>query len=130
MNFAALSAAPPVVLAHAACAAVSLASGTVVLMLPKGTPRHRRLGRVFFFAMMLTALSSFALPFLPHGHFSWIHLLSVLTLSTLPSAILHRRRGNIAAHAKVMIMNYLGLLIAFGFALEPTRLAGSVLFGA
>ena len=129
MNFAALSAAAPVVLAHAACAAVSLASGTVVLMLPKGTPWHRLLGRVFFFAMMLTALSSFALPFLPHGRLGSIHLLSALTLTTLPTGILHRRRGNLAAHAKVMIMNYLGLLIAFGFALAPPRLAGGVVFG-
>ena len=92
-------------LAHALCAAVSLASGTVVLILHKGTPRHRLLGRVFFFAMMLTALSSFALPFLPHGRLSWIHLLSLLTLTTLPMGILHRRRGDIAAHAKVMIIN-------------------------
>lgn len=40
-------------------------------------------GRGVFFAMTLTALSSFALPFLLSGQFSWIYLLPVLTLTTL-----------------------------------------------
>ena len=124
MNFAPLTAAPAFVLVHAAAATIALASGTIVMALTKGTVSHVWLGRSFALAMFITATTSFAIT--GTGHFSPIHLLSVITLITLPLAIISRRRGNIAAHARGMVVLYVSLLIAGGFTLRPHRLLGHV----
>ena len=129
MSLAALAQAPAVMLVHAACATLSLMVGTLVIFLPKGTPRHVMLGRIFAGAMLATALTSFAITRVWQGHFSAIHILSMVTLTTIPLAIWLRRQGNIGGHARVMALNYLGLLIAGAFTLVPPRLLGVMLLG-
>ena len=69
-----------------------------------------RLGRTFAFAMLATAITSFGIE--TSGHLSWIHILSIITLINIPTAIWQRRRGNIKARALQMITNYVGLVIA------------------
>lgn len=122
-----LASAPWLYSVHGALALTSLLSGTIVMILPKGTPRHLLLGRTFAYAMLATAITSFGIR--THGHFSWIHILSIITLINIPTAIWQRRRGNIKAHARQMIGNYVGLVIAGGFAAVPPRLLGLLLFG-
>ncbi len=129
MNLAPVLAAPPLVQAHIALALVALVAGTGVLVAAKGTVFHRRLGAVFSAAMMLVAATSFGIAGLFPGHYSPIHLLSLLTLATLPLAILARRRGNVRAHAAGMILNYAGLAIAGVFTLLPPRVLNAALFG-
>lgn len=127
MSLAPLLAAPAVMQLHAAAALVSLLTGTSVLLLRKGTPTHRGIGWLFVVAMAATALSS---AFIAHnGHFSAIHLLSLLTAVTLPYAVVMRRRGNIAAHRSAMLSLFAGLVIAGLFTLAPGRLMHQIAFG-
>lgn len=123
-----LATASPVIQLHVAGAIAALASGVAVALLPKETPLHRRLGWVFVPAMAVAAVSSLAIA--RSGHYSAIHLLTLLTLISLPYAVLARRRGNIAAHRSAMIGLLLGLVIAGAFTLLPGRLMHAVAFGA
>lgn len=122
-------AAPAIIFIHAGAATLSLISGTMVILMAKGTARHVALGRIFAACMLATALTSFAITRVMPGSFSPIHLLSILTLVTLPLALWARRRGNIRAHARGMLLNYTGLLLAGAFTLLPNRLLGQLLFG-
>ena len=84
MTFAPLLAAPAVMQLHALAALISLTSGLTVLVMRKGTARHRLVGWVFVMAMAVTAISSAFIT--SNGHFSAIHLLSILTIVSLHRA--------------------------------------------
>ncbi len=129
MNLEALTQASPVIQAHTAAALLAAAFGVSVLAITKGTALHKRLGAGFAVLMLFTAISSFWIMELRPGHFSLIHLLSILTLISIPLAIYYRRRGNIRAHAFWMISPLLGLLIAGGATLAPGRIMYRVFFG-
>ena len=79
--------------------------------------------------MMTVAALSFAIAGLNPGHYSPIHILSIVTLTTVPYAIWRRRVGDIRAHATAMIANYCGLFIAGAFTLTPGRVMYAVFFG-
>ena len=119
--------APAAVQFHAAAALLALGLGVYVLATPKGTPRHRMAGSVWAAVMMAVALSSFAIT--RSGHFSAIHILSVVTLIAIPRAIWSRRTGRIRGHAIGMIATFAGLLIAGAFTLAPGRIMHAVAFG-
>jgi uncharacterized membrane protein len=105
---------------HLAAALASLALGPVILFLRKGTPLHKGLGRAWAALMLVTAVSSFWI--LKDGRFSWIHILSVVVLANLACAFYFIRRGNVRAHMKFMVGNYLGLLAAgIGAVAAPGR---------
>lgn len=129
MSLAPLIAAAPLIQIHALAAAVALVSGTGVILLPKGTPAHIGFGRVFVVLMLVVAGSSFWITTIHPGHYSWIHLLSVVTLTTIPLAIWRIRNGDRRGHALSMAMNWLGLLIAGAFTLAPHRILNAVFFG-
>lgn len=127
MTLAPLLAAPAIMQLHALAALISLAAGLTVLVMRKGTARHRLVGWVFVVAMAVTALSSAFIT--SNGHFSAIHLLSVLTIVTLPRAIILRRRGDIAGHRTAMLGLFAGLAVAGAFTLMPGRMMNKVAFG-
>ncbi|RXT56239.1 hypothetical protein B6S44_07370 [Bosea sp. Tri-44] len=127
MTLAPLLAAPAVIQLHALAALTSLAAGLTVLVLRKGTARHRLIGWVFVAAMAVTAASSAFIT--SDGHYSAIHLLSVLTIVNLPYAIIMRRRGNIVAHRSAMLWLFAGLVVAGAFTLVPGRLMNKLAFG-
>jgi uncharacterized membrane protein len=129
VTLAPLLASSATVIVHSVFATAALLLGAAVLFLRKGTPTHLTLGRIWAAAMMIVAALSLGITGLNPGHFSFIHLLSVLTLANIPSAIWMRRRGNIVAHAVAMSSNYAGLLIAGAFTLVPGRVMHAVLFG-
>ena len=129
MTLAPLLASPATVIVHTILATAALALGAVVLFLRKGTPLHRRLGTVWAGSMMIVAGVSLGIANLNPGHFSFIHLLSAMTLINIPYAIWMRRRGNVVAHALAMSSNYVGLLIAGAFTLVPGRIMHQVMFG-
>ena len=91
--------------------------------------RHRIFGWAFVVTMAMAALSSFWIVSLRHGQFSWIHLLSILTLVSLPFAIIARRRGNIRRHKWTMIGISTGLIVAGLFTLLPGRIMHNAVFG-
>jgi uncharacterized membrane protein len=114
---------------HLAAAIAALALGSAVLVMRKGTPAHRWIGWMWIGVMLAVALSSFAITAIWPGHFSPIHILSVITLISLPAAVWLRRRGQIRAHAITMVSTFSGLLIAGVFTLVPGRLLHAALFG-
>lgn len=132
MTLAPFLAAPLVVQIHA-LAALSLIPLTIVqFSRRKGGVNHRLLGWIWVAVMALTALSSFWIvakrPMI--FTFSWIHLLSIITLVQLVVGIYARRVGNITRHRSVMIGLTLGWAIAGLFTFLPTRIMNQVFFGA
>jgi uncharacterized membrane protein len=97
---------------HIAAATLSVILGTAVLLAEKGTPRHKWLGRLWAAAMFATTLSSFDIRELNPGHFSWVHLLSLLTFVSLGRAIWAIRQGNVRGHQRAMRGSFIGLVLA------------------
>ena len=107
--------------------------GAWLLLRRKGTPVHRRLGRVYAALILFTALVTLPMPAAvgPRvlDHFGFIHLFSVLVLVSVPAAIYSIRRGNVTGHRGHMVGVYVGgILIAGTFALMPGRLLHTWLF--
>lgn len=102
--------------------------GAYVLIRRKGDRLHRLLGRIWALMMLVTALSTFGLRGLTGG-FSWIHLLSLLVLVSIPRRVVAAILGNIAGHQRGMTMVYAGLVIASFFTFLPGRLLGIWMFG-
>jgi uncharacterized membrane protein len=129
MTLAPLLGASAIVQLHIAAALGAFALGTAVLFLRKGTRIHRRIGWFWVGAMLAVAITSFWITGIRPGQFSPIHLLSILTLATLPYAIWARRVGRIGSHRAAMITLYVSLVTAGAFTLIPNRLLGRVVFG-
>jgi uncharacterized membrane protein len=131
MNWHPLLAAPALYQAHAFIALFAFTLGLGQFVLPKGTLSHRVMGYVWIACMAVIALSSFGIQSLHRGSFSFIHVISLATLITLPFAVLHARRGRIRRHALAMIGLFVGaLVIAGAFTLVPGRIMHDVVFGA
>ena len=80
--------------------------------------------------MLIVALSSLFIHRIRlWGPWSPIHLLSILVLVTLPLAVMHARRHDIAQHRTAMLMLFTGaLVIAGGFTFLPGRIIHAVVF--
>jgi uncharacterized membrane protein len=118
----------PVMLVHIAAASSALLLGGILLLMRRGTPPHRLAGRAWVALIAVTALSSFFIR--TRGHFTAIHLLSLLILTMLTMAIVNIRRRNIARHQRMMIGSYAGLVAAAVFTLLPGRRLGYLLWHA
>ena len=70
---------------------------------PKGDTRHRLLGRVWVVLILWTAISSFWIRHINEGAFSWLHVLSVVTLVTVTLGVVNAVRGNVPAHRGNMV---------------------------
>ena len=116
--------------AQAGAAIAAFAVGAVQLTAPKGTIPHRLIGWSWVILMLTVAVSSFFIHELRFwGPWSPIHLLSILVLATLPLAVLHARRHDIARHRMAMLMLFTGaLVIAGGFTFLPGRIMHAVVF--
>lgn len=108
--------------------------GAYLLLVQKGTPIHRKLGKVYMVLMLFTAIVTLFMPaavgvrFL--NHFGWIYLFSFLTLWTVPTAYTAIRKENVKAHKRKMVLLYFGaIMIAGGFTLAPGRYLNEVFFG-
>jgi uncharacterized membrane protein len=112
------------VLAHLAAAVAALGLTTATLVLPKGGRRHRLLGRGAAISLVATALLSFLVPRL--GAFSGLHVLSLVTLTTIPYGVWAIRHGRRGTHRRVMLANAAGL---FGAAVAAVLMPGRVLHG-
>lgn len=120
---------PPIIAFHTVAALTALVLGIAILLRPKGTATHKLAGRIWVAAMAITAVTSFWIQELRHGEgFSWIHILSIVTLIGLARAIYAIRHGNVKAHQRAMISVFAGVLIAGAFTLLPGRIIGGWLF--
>ncbi|MBX3453348.1 DUF2306 domain-containing protein [Ferrovibrio sp.] len=128
MNIAPILAASLAVKIHLFATILALALGCIILLRAKGTFWHKRLGWAFALAMLTAALSSFFIT--SDGHFSLIHILSVVVLISLPYGLVQARRGRLRAHRATMLSLYgTGLVLTGIFTLIPGRLLGRVFFG-
>ncbi|GAA3086409.1 DUF2306 domain-containing protein [Rhizobium viscosum] len=115
---------------HVAAVVPAAILGAYLLAWPKGTPRHRLLGKIWMVLMVVTALSSFFIHQinLVYG-FSPIHLLSVLVLAGSWRAVLAARRHDIRTHRRIVSGMYFGGIVVAGLAtLLPGRLMYAVTF--
>jgi len=108
--------------------------GTISLILKKGTPLHKILGKLYIVLMLFTAIVTLFMPAFVgptlFNHFGWIHLFSFLTIYTVPTAYTAIKKGNIKAHKRKMNLLYFGaLVIAGAFTFMPGRYLHTVLFG-
>ena len=111
----------PLIIIHLASVVPCLMLGAYLFLFRKGTPAHRLLGKLYMILMGATAILTFFIPAqvgpVLAGHFGLLHLLSVLTVWTVPKAWIAARKGDINAHQRAMILLYIGgLLVAGCFA--------------
>lgn len=110
------------VMFHLVTATPAMVLGGFVLWRKKGTMLHRFLGRIWVALMLLTAVGSFGIK--SAGQFSWIHILSVITIVSIVAGLIAIRRRKREQHRRCMQGAYAGLMIAFIFTLAPSRIVG------
>jgi uncharacterized membrane protein len=120
---------PPVIWAHLATILVALVLTPVMLLRRRGDRRHRVLGWVWAAALFGTAFISLFVKVLNPGHFSYIHLLSILTIVQVPLIVLYARRHDHKRHRQAVRGMVIGALLVAGFFTLPFgRLLGHWLF--
>ena len=124
MSWRPLLEAAPQIQVHAFAALGALVLTPAQLLMPKGTALHRATGWLWMAAMAITAASSFLVHSIRMiGPFSPIHLLSILTLASLPLAIRAARQGDVARHRRIILWLCGGALLGAGlFTLWPGRI--------
>jgi uncharacterized membrane protein len=119
---------------HLATVVPSIPLALYLLANPKGTPRHRLLGKIWCALMVTTALAALMIRgyFLPNWHgFNFIHIFSIVTLIGVPRLIWAAKRHDVAGHQRSVYGLCLGgLFIAGLFTFMPGRLLGIWLWGA
>jgi uncharacterized membrane protein len=100
--------------------------GTMLMFRAKGTPPHRMLGRAYLGLLFATSIVTIFMqakvgPRL-FDHFGFIHLLTALTLYSVPAAYLAARRHQVRRHRALMISTYIGAILVAGvLAFTPGR---------
>lgn len=121
-----LLAQPSMVIAHAGFATAALVLGPVMLLSRKGATFHRRAGWTWAGLMAAAAGSSFLLLDNPY---SYIHVMSAITLVLLPIAVHAARRHKVARHRVLMLWLFWVMLVGAAlFTLVPGRLVWEMLF--
>ncbi|MDK4720854.1 DUF2306 domain-containing protein [Rhizobium sp. CNPSo 3968] len=122
--------APIAIQVHVAAVIPAAVLGAYLLAKPKGTPRHRLLGKIWLALMVITALSSFFIHQINMFYgFSPIHLLSILVLIGCWRAIVNARKHNIEMHKRIVGSLYFGGIVGAGaFTFIPGRIMNRMTF--
>lgn len=116
-----------VILLHTAAAFAALVLGAGMFLARKGTFSHRIAGRGWVALMLLVSFSGLFIQ--TKGHFTWIHILSVVVPLLLAAGVVFAVRGNVRGHRRMTTAVYVGaLVIAGAFTLLPHRLLGRMLW--
>ena len=114
------------VLLHLASVTAAFLIGSYLMLVRKGTPVHRALGKTYMLLMLGTAIVALLMPAAhPYlfDHFGLLHLFVLPVAYYVPSAYAAVRRGDIRRHRNSMIGLYIGALVIAGlFAFTPGRL--------
>ena len=114
---------------HLATLAVVLAITPVMLLRKRGDSRHQLLGWIWSVCLFTTALVSLDMRTINNGGFSFIHILSVVTLIGVPVLIISARRRDLKRHRGQARAFVIGALLIAGFFSFPfNRMLGSWLF--
>lgn len=115
--------------AHLATIFIVLGITPVMLWRKRGDRMHRWLGWIWAAGMFATALISFDLRGINSGGLSYIHVLSVLTVITVPVLVISARRRDLRRHRRQVRILVVGALLVAGFFTFPfNRLLGNWLF--
>ena len=100
---------------HIVAAVSALLAGAAVLLRPKGTRIHRRIGTVYVIALVLVNVAALSLH--RENAFGVFHALAVASLVTIAVGLSPMLRGNrsepvIVTHAFCMTWSYAGLVAA------------------
>ena len=116
---------------HVLTAFMMVGFSAAIVLSPKGTRVHRAFGKGWVFFMALVALTSFFIWDLKQvGPFSWIHLLSIVTLIGIFDAVRSIRRGDVQRHkATMQSLIVFGVITAGAFTFLPGRLMSDIFFG-
>ncbi len=121
---------PPIIWLHLATVVIALALTPVMLLRLRGDRRHRRIGWAWAIAMFTTALISFGIRLNQKGGLSWIHVLSVVVVLSVPWLVWNARRHRVEKHRRTAQTLVLTALMTAGFFTFPfSRLLGRWLFG-
>ena len=101
---------------HVIAALFVLAIGPVQILRRRRDRVHRTMGHLWVAAMYYVCFRSFWI--VSDGHFSWLHGLSPFTIVTVTLGLVSAVRRNIPAHRGNMIGSYIGIAVAFGFAVS------------
>lgn len=115
---------PLLVALHLATVFPAMLLGVFLLVRKKkGDARHKVLGRVWAALMVSTSILSLFMR--DHGHFTWLHGLSVLTILAVSRAIYFARKKDIQGHRRNILLAVIGTIVAFVFVFSPNRILGA-----
>lgn len=101
---------------HVIAALFVLAIGPVQILRRHRDRIHRTMGYLWAAAMYYVCFSSFWI--VSDGHFSWLHGLSAFTIVTVTLGLVSAIRGHIKSHLANMVGSYIGIAVAFIFAVS------------
>jgi uncharacterized membrane protein len=102
-------------LIHLVFALLALVFGTSVLLMKKGTPRHKLIGYFYLFSMLIMNATAFGIYRL-FGGFGIFHYAALLSLFSLFGGMYpayQRKKGWYLQHLEVMLWSVVGLYAAF-----------------
>jgi uncharacterized membrane protein len=100
---------------HVIAALFVLAIGPFQILRRRRDRIHRTMGYLWVAAMYYVCFSSFWI--VTAGHFTWLHGLSAFTIVTVTLGLVSAVRRNIRSHLGNMIGSYIGIAVAFVFAI-------------
>lgn len=117
-------------LVHLLASILALITGTLVLLLKKGTDIHKRIGYLYSLSMVVLLITAFMIYnlFGGWGIFHWAAVVSSLTLAAgmIPMILKKPRKQYVSLHLNFMYWSVMGLYGAF-FAETMVRLPEVVL---
>ena len=124
----------PIVLIHLCIILPCVVFGTYLIFAKKGTQFHKTIGKVYMTLMGITGILTLFIPAQVgqriFNHFGLLHLLSLLTIYSVPKAWFAIKRGDVKTHKSAMIKLYIGgIIVAGSFAiLAPGRYLHTLFF--
>lgn len=107
--------------------------GAYILWAKKGDKVHKLLGKIWCILMLITASATIFIGAPNSGiagsGFSFIHIFTIMTFTSIPYAVWRARKRDIEGHFRAMQGLYIGTLIAGGFAFLPGRIMNILAFG-
>ena len=105
----------------------------LIVVSKKGSNLHKLWGKVYALLIFFSSLMSLFLE--AHvgptwlDHFGYIHLLSALTIATVPYSLWQLKIGRLVSHKRSMqFLYWTGLMIAGAFTLYPGRYLHGLIF--
>lgn len=118
-------------LIHLATAMAAMVFGTLVLLWPKGTRRHKQIGYAYALSMIVMLITSFMIMRLFNG-FGLFHYMAIVSSVTLAGgmipALLRKPKNWVVLHFAFMYWSVVGLYAAF-VAEALTRIPETPFFG-